>query len=88
LRGIRLAGTSVLVTALTWTLCSLLVAAAPGRMMGMTGGMLHADFSGAACHLTLATFVVGLISWSILAGIAAALLAWTYNRLSAPAPTA
>lgn len=56
--------------------------------MGMTGGMLHADFSGAACHLTLATFVVGLISWSILAGIAAALLAWTYNRLSAPAPTA
>jgi len=87
LSATRLAAASVLVTAATWTLCALLVAVAPGWTMSATEGMLHADFSGAVWHLTAGTYASGLIMWSVVAGFAAALLAWTYNRLGGSATT-
>lgn len=39
-------------TAILWTICSVFVAFVPGRMMSMTGHMLHADATGFAWTMT------------------------------------
>ena len=64
-----------------WVICSALVALLAGPMMSMTGHMLHANMEGLSWTLTLAGFFVGLISWTVWAGLAGWLVGWLYNRL-------
>lgn len=83
----RLAWAGALVTAVAWTLCALLVAVAPGWTLGLAEGMLHADLEGIAWNLTWGGFFTGLVAWSVIAGLAGALLAWFYNHVGADLST-
>ena len=62
--------------------CSLLVALLPGMMMNMTGDMVHADMSHMNWSMNLVGFLVGLVIWTLLAGITGWLVAIFYNRFA------
>ena len=64
-----------------WVICSALVALLAGPMMSMTGHMLHADMGGLNWTLTIAGFLVGLVSWTVWAALAGWLIGWFYNHL-------
>lgn len=67
--------------AIVWVICSLLVWGLPAMMLGMSGNMVHGDFSNMSWQMSSAGFLVGLFAWSILAGVIAALVAYIYNKL-------
>lgn len=67
--------------AIVWVVCSLLVIGLPSMMLGISGHMIHADFSGMQWHMSGLGFILGLFTWSVIAGIIAALVAFIYNRL-------
>lgn len=67
--------------AIIWVVCSALVALVPGQMMDMSGHMIHADVEMMSWTLTWGGFVVGLILWSLSAGITAWLIGTIYNSL-------
>lgn len=67
--------------AIIWVFCSLLVVMLPGMAMNMGGYMMHADFSGMGWHMGITGFALGLILWSLTAGIFAWLMATIYNAL-------
>jgi uncharacterized membrane protein YbhN (UPF0104 family) len=72
---------TAITTAIVWVLCSILVLAMPSPMMNMSGHMVHANLNGMNWTLTFTGFVLGLISWSIWAGIFGWILAYFYNML-------
>jgi hypothetical protein len=53
----------------------------PGMKMGMSGHMVHGDPSAMHWHLSLPGVLLGLVAWSLLAGITGWLVAIVYNRL-------
>jgi len=79
LEAIKLALAAAMATAVIWTFCSALVALMPGRMMEMSGDMVHADFSTMGWSMTWIGFVVGLFLWSLMAAITGWLIATFYN---------
>ncbi|WP_237055671.1 DUF5676 family membrane protein [Microbulbifer sediminum] len=66
---------------IAWLLCALLVLLMPTMMMEMSGHMVHMDISAMGWQLTLGGVLLGLVAWSISAGLIAWLLAGIYNRL-------
>jgi hypothetical protein len=75
-------GYAVAITfALVWLICSVLVWGLPSMMSEMSGHMVHSDLSEVVWHMSPAGFVVGLVSWSVIAGGIAALVTFTYNKL-------
>ncbi|TKB50524.1 hypothetical protein FCL40_05075 [Ferrimonas sediminicola] len=64
-----------------WIVCSLLVWVLPSMMMDMTGHMTHGDWSQMGWHLSVGGVLIGLIAWSVVAGLLGWLLATIYNRL-------
>ncbi|MFI2811486.1 MULTISPECIES: DUF5676 family membrane protein [Microbulbifer] len=64
-----------------WLVCALLVVLMPGMMMSMSGDMVHMDLAGMGWDLTLPGVLVGLVAWSVSAGLIGWLLARVYNRL-------
>lgn len=72
---------SAITAAILWLFCSFLVFILPEMMMKMTGAMVHADLSTMNWTLTLSNVLVGLISWSISAGVTGWILAYIYNML-------
>jgi hypothetical protein len=64
-----------------WIICSVLVWMMPSMMMGMSGHMVHGDLSTMHWQLSLAGVLLGLVAWSLLAGITGWLAAVVYNRL-------
>lgn len=77
-----LALSSAVTFAVIWIVCSLLVTLLPGMMMGMTGDMIHADMDQMSWSMNFGGFVVGLVIWSLLAGVTGWLIAIFYNRFS------
>ena len=71
----------VITAAVFWVLCSVLVFILPNMMMNMSGHMIHANLSHMNWTLSLTGFVIGLISWSIIAGLFGWILAYLYNLL-------
>jgi hypothetical protein len=67
--------------AIVWVVCSLLVIGLPSMMLGLSGHMIHGDFSGLSWHMSGQGFIFGLFAWSLIAGVIAALVAIIYNRL-------
>lgn len=67
--------------ALFWIVCSVLVWLMPGSMRSMSGNMVHGDLSAMHWHLSPVGVVLGLIAWSLVAGITGWLVALVYNRL-------
>lgn len=72
---------TALAFAIIWALCSLLVWGLPTAMLGMSGNMVHGDFSNMGWHMTSYGLLVGLFAWSVIAGAVAMLVAYIYNRL-------
>ena len=75
--GIAAAATA----AILWLTCSLLVSLLPGAMLGMSGHMVHAEFSNFAWTLSASGILFGMIAWSTVAGIFGWLFGLIYNRL-------
>lgn len=67
--------------AIFWVICSLAVWIMPGMMMSMSGHMVHGDLSAIQWHLSLGGVLLGLVAWSLIAGITGWLVAVVYNRL-------
>lgn len=72
---------SAITAAILWLACSLLVMLIPAMMLSMSGEMVHMQLNEMGWHLTFTGVVVGLVAWSVSAGIAGWLLAAIYNRL-------
>ncbi len=70
------------VFAAAWVICSARVTLVPGPMMRMSGNMLHADLGGLGWTMHWEGFFVGLILWSVLAGLLVWVVAAFYNRLT------
>ena len=68
-------------SAILWIICSLFVWVLPSMMMEMSGHMVHGDLSQMGWSLSLTGVLIGLVTWSILAGITGWLIAYIYNRL-------
>ena len=82
LNAIKFGLAAAYAVAIIWVFCSLLVVMLPGMSMNMGGYMMHSDFSGMSWHMGVSGFVLGLILWSLTAGIFAWLMAAIYNALS------
>lgn len=78
---IKIGYATAIAFAVVWLVCSLLVWGIPSLMMGMSGHMVHGDFSEMGWHMTAFGFIAGLLAWSIIAGVVAALVAYIYNKL-------
>ena len=72
---------AAIVTAIVWTICSAVVLAMPAGSMQMTGYMMHADVGPMTWAFSGVGFFVGLLVWTVLAGLVAWALAAIYNRL-------
>lgn len=73
---------SAAVAAVSWILCSAIVGMIPGPMMNMSGHMVHANLEGMNWTLTFSGVVIGLVVWSLFAGLFAWALAVIYNLLN------
>lgn len=61
--------------------CFLSLAVAPQPAMSFFGYILHADLTSISRPVSLGSFVIGLLVWSLGTGVYAALIARIYNRL-------
>ena len=77
----KLALAASFATAIIWLICSLIVVLIPEMSMNVSGYMMHSDFSAMQWQMNFSGFLVGLILWSAVAGIAAWLIAAIYNKL-------
>ena len=77
----KLGLSTVAVFAAAWIICSALVVLVPSPMMRMSGHMMHADLDGLGWTMHWEGFFVGLILWSVLAGLLVWAVAAFYNRL-------
>lgn len=72
--------------AVLFTLCALAVAIAPGPSMAFFGYLAHMDLSALPLTLTFASFIVGLIGWTVGTALTFGLAAAIYNRLVGASP--
>ena len=77
----KFAVASGLCAGLLWVICSILVALFPHYMLLMTAHMIHVNITQMGWTLTWSGFLVGLVGWMILAGVAGVLLAVIYNQM-------
>jgi hypothetical protein len=81
LSAIKLGYAAAFAFAILWIICSLMVWLMPAMMLNMTGNMMHTDWSQMGWHMSLGGMLLGLIGWSVVAGISGWLLATIYNKL-------
>ena len=67
--------------AVLFTICALAVAIAPGPTTALFGYLIHTDLATLPRTLTLASFVIGLIGWTLGTALTFGLAASIYNRL-------
>ena len=67
--------------ALLFVICALGVAIAPAATTAFAGMLIHADLTGIIRTLTFATFVGGLICWTVGTALAFWFVGVIYNRL-------
>jgi len=67
--------------AVLFVLCAGAVAIAPGATTAFFGYIVHLDMSGMRRELTLASFIVGLIAWTLGTALTFGFAAMIYNRL-------
>lgn len=67
------------VVAATFTLCSLIVAIAPGALSAFVSYALHIDITGIARPITFASYLVGIVVVGVVSGVLVAAVAGIYN---------
>ena len=70
--------------AVLFSLCAVGVFLAPGTTTRFLGVIAHLDLTGVARPLTLMSYVVGLLTWTLGTGVTFGLVGWIYNRLAIP----
>ena len=70
---------TALVAAATFTICSIIVAIAPGALSAFVSYALHIDITGIARPISFASFVVGALFVAIVSGVLVAMVAGMYN---------
>jgi 2TM family of unknown function (DUF5676) len=70
--------------ALLFTLCAAAVAIAPGPTTAFFGYIVHLDMSGMRRELSVASFIFGLIAWTLGMALTFGCVAMMYNRLIGP----
>ena len=78
-RALGLAGG--VTAAVLFIVCASAVAIAPGPTTAFAGYLIHMDLSSMSRSLTLGSFVVGLICWTVGTALTFWLVATVYNRL-------
>ncbi len=73
---------TAITTGIAYLLCILFVILAPQPTMAFFSSILHANLTGITLTVTWGNFITGLLFWSIVPGLYAALLARLYNRFS------
>ena len=68
--------------AILFTVCSLAVAVSPGSTTAFASYVVHLDLGGFARPLSWASFVGGLVFWTIGVGLVFAAVAGLYNRFA------
>ena len=71
--------------AMLFALCAVAVAIAPGLTTAFFGYLVHLDVSGMRRELTVASFIVGLIAWTLGTALTFGFAGMIYNRLVGPA---
>lgn len=80
--NIRAIGIAAATTAsVTYILCGVFVAVAPGVTSAFFSWMFHIDLSGMARQITVTSFLGGLVLFSAFVGICVAVTAWLYNKM-------
>lgn len=77
----RISISAALGMGIVWIICSVLVLLGPSQMMLMSGSMFHSDFNGHGFNMAFGGLFIGLILWSLLAGVIAWFTATIYNLL-------
>lgn len=67
------------VVAGVFTLCSLIVAVAPGALSAFVSFALHIDITGIARPITFASYLVGIVLVAVGSGAVVAAVAGLYN---------
>ncbi len=73
---------TALVAAATFTICSIIVAIAPGALSAFVSYALHIDITGIARHITLTSFLVGVSVIAVVCGVFVAVVAGVYNSFA------
>lgn len=74
-----------LVAASTFVVCGLFVALAPGTTSSFLSWVFHIDLTSLARPISVASFIGGLVLFSLFIGVCVAAAAWLYNKFtSAP----
>jgi len=72
---------TAIITGIAYLICILFMAVAPQATMAFFSYVLHLNLSGITPNVTLASFSVGLLVWSVGTGLYSALVARLYNKL-------
>jgi hypothetical protein len=70
-----------LTAAVLFLVCALFVAVAPDATTAFFGTLIHADLSAVTRPLSLGSFFIGLIAWTLGTGFTFGFAAAVYNRL-------
>ena len=70
-----------IVSAVSYAICALLVAAAPEATARGFSWVMHVDLTGLKRIVTWPSFLGGMVSFSLILGAHAGVIAWVYNRL-------
>lgn len=73
---------TAMITGIAYLVCILFLTVAPQATMTFFSYVLHLNLSGITPNVTLASFSVGLLVWSVGTGLYAAIVARLYNKLS------
>jgi hypothetical protein len=69
------------VVAAVFTICSLIVAIAPGALSAFVSYALHIDITGIARPITFTSYLVGIVFIAVVSGVLVAAVAGLYNGL-------
>ena len=70
---------TAMAAAATFTICSIIVAMAPGALSAFVSYALHIDITGIARHITFPSFLVGVLFVAIAGGGFVVVVASVYN---------
>ena len=73
---------TALVAASTFVVCGLFVAVAPGATSSFFSWVFHIDLTGMARPISVASFIGGLVLFSLFLGVCVSAAAWLYNKFT------
>ena len=82
LRPVAIFWSVTIVSAMSYAICALFVAAAPEATARGFSWVMHVDLTGLNRHVTWPSFFGGMLGFSLVVGAHAGAAAWAYNRIA------